>query len=127
MPKLVKKREVKQIYLPSTAHLPQEEQAWVTLDVSSASAADILSVDSDDTAGATSVKGLLERIVEWNYTDEEDNPLPVTFENLKLMDLDDFTYLRKQIKGKTEVMPEDLKETSTPTSQPSGTVNIAVQ
>ncbi len=59
-------------------------------------------------------------IVEWNLTDEAENPLPITLENLDRLDPEDGDFLateaQKRVGGRT---PEKQVPFGTPSTQPS--------
>ena len=94
MPVLKKNEEkVERIYLPSTKDLPEEEQAFVDMDIRPVQTADIEDVDPELSQISISVEMLTERTKGWNYTDEAGNPLPVSIETVKLLDVNDFIHL----------------------------------
>lgn len=94
MPVLKKYEEkIDRIYLPSTEHLPEEQKAFVDMDTRPVQTADIEDVDPELSQISISVEMLAERIKGWNFTDESGNDLPVTVENIKLLEVSDFVHL----------------------------------
>lgn len=97
---------VKQFYLPSTATdangnaVPQDQQAWVKMDVSPLNTGDLLMFNQTDAEQGLSVKlfaeFLVNRIKEWNYTEADGSPVPITFETVCRLDQKDFAYLSQQ-------------------------------
>ncbi len=88
---------IKQFYLPSTSHLPQDEQAWVKVNVGAMLTGDVMTYSDDDgNVTARMAKILVSRISEWNLTDEAGTALVVNFENLCKFPVEDFNYLIKQ-------------------------------
>lgn len=97
--------DIKQFYLPSTAQLPQEEQAWVKLDVG-----DLLAGEMIDFATATGEDGTMKmdftiqilekRIVEWNFTKADGTVEEVTIGNVRRMSANDLKYLMEQFQSK---------------------------
>ena len=102
--------ELEQIYLPRTENEPnQEDRFWVAFDVSPAMGRDLLGVSSKDTAGLTLLKGVVSRLREWNYLQEDGTAWPITLENVnKLLDIDEITFLNNKIKARTK--PQALSE-----------------
>ena len=118
MPLLGNAEKLEKIVLPSTSSLPQDQQAWVVMDVSANKAGDYYNVDSM-TAGHMTFAVLQERIREWNYQDAQGQTVPITVENLKRLNRDDFAFLQTKISdGTSEKMSDDQKKTSSDTSSP---------
>lgn len=97
MPELKKAaEEIKQFFMPSTANLPTEQQAWVKMDVGEVLAGDVLDMMNDETqnpgAGNMSGSMLAHRIKEWNFT-EDDELLPINLANVRRLEKEDLTYL----------------------------------
>lgn len=111
MPQLTRKVEVKQFYLPSTMGLPDEEQAWVKMDISPMKGEDLVIGEEMSSKIEASAQILSERITEWNFTDETNNKIDISLESCKLLDLQDFIYLQKQIKGKMMDLTTAQKKT----------------
>lgn len=72
---------------------------------------DLLSFDRSGDDVQTAIKGLEKFIKSWNiYGDEaHESPLPITEENIKLLPLQDITYLFDQITA----LAEEQKKSST--------------
>lgn len=68
---------------------------------------DILGVDYKDQSDLQKVVQTLPKFIKsWNFTDEKEQPLPVTNENLNILKADDVQYLTDQIMS----FNEDLKK-----------------
>jgi len=88
---------IKQLFLPSTKSLPQDKQAWVKIDLSAARVEDSLVYsDFDPNSYVRFARWLSKRIVEWNFTEEDLTPIPVSFEAILRMPKVDFEYLTQQ-------------------------------
>lgn len=112
MPVLKNRELVKEFVLPSTKNLPKEDQAIVAMDVSPIKTGDVVGVSQGMTEGEASVRMLYERIKSWNYTDETGNLLPVSFDNVKALDIDDFKFLEGQISGVDSSLDAEKKSKS---------------
>lgn len=99
---------IKKFFLPSTASLPKDEQAWVLFDIGSNQLANLEAISDDDKNQiVSSLRITTSRIKDWNFTDSDGNTDPITFENVCRMSVDDLRYLRNI---KIEVLPEALSE-----------------
>ena len=117
--------DVKRLVLPSTKHLPEEEQAWIEMDVSPRKAGDYLFANSP-IAGEITFAIILSRIKDWNYTELNGDPVPVTIDAIKLLDAEDFRFLQDQIiadedRRMSAEEKKDLSDTS------SSHVNVQVE
>ena len=92
MPVLQKSEDILRVYLPSTDGLPHEERAWVDVR-SRLLVGDVERITQGKTDEANAITGsirLLSGMVrDWNYTDAEGQKLPVTEENLRLLETQD--------------------------------------
>lgn len=87
-------QHIQQLYLPSTANLPQDEQAWVKLDVGPESVADWQVItDGDQNYAVRQSRIIVNRIKEWNFVDEQGQPVPITFESFWALPAADRLYL----------------------------------
>lgn len=119
------KDETVKLFLPSTKNKPDAEKAWVMM------RAKMLYGDSiAGSAGSTldeAGKLILFRMVkDWNFTDENDVPIPITLETIEWLDKIDADFLGDWIIEQTENQKEGLsdeeKKTSLDTSTPSSMV-----
>lgn len=87
----------KQFYLPSTNHLPIEQQAYIIVDVAPMLTGDMINPDLKDgeNINLRLAKLFLSRIKEWNLT-VSGQPLPVTLASMALLQREDFEYLVNQ-------------------------------
>lgn len=121
MPQLPKSStEQKKIVLPSSA---DGDEAYVVIETGRLLGGDIVSItDPSDRSGV--IVGLLaSRIKEWNFTEDDGTPTPITLENVRHLELQDFTFLM------AELLPEEAvddittdpkkNELSSTTSAPS--------
>lgn len=118
MPSLVPQSERKQLYLPSTEHLTDDQKAWVVMEVGPLTAADLLSYDGAQTSGYNTVSSLVPRIKEWNI-EEDGVRVPITFETVKRLLLEDIMFLDSQIGRGDGGLPDgEKKDSPTTSSQP---------
>lgn len=116
-------KEVKKVYLPSTkAAENEEDRAWVELNVGATSAVDLIHIGGNiNTEGEFAATVLVNRIVNWNFTDKELIPLPVTLENVAQLETEDYVYLQKILNEVGEpaakLSPEDEKNLSSTSTQ----------
>lgn len=106
MPQLKRNEsKVQRVFLPSTKigddgkPLPQDQWVWVDFDTRKDQVADVLEQEVDENASALryGVNSVLRRVKGWNVTDASNAALPLTDENLQLIDQDDFSYLTSLI------------------------------
>lgn len=122
----------KQVILPSTKDLPPEDQAWVVVDVSPATAADTLDITEGMGSMRILITLLANRIVEWNYTDENGVAIPITFDSVCRFDIEDLKYLANMLPNEgdddSRGLTEEQKKTSSDTTEPkqAGTNSIPV-
>ena len=93
MPVLQAESKVERFYLPSTENAPEADKAFVDMEVGKLTTGDIVNVDPKSAEVEIGVNMLASRIKGWNFTDVEGNPLPVTTEAVKLLDVEDFGFL----------------------------------
>lgn len=112
MPTLKKNEEkIERLYLPSTEKLPEEEKAFVDMDVRPVQTGDIEDVNPELSQISISIEMLTERIKGWNFTDEAGAAVPVSIETVKLLDVEDFIFLGEIINksGKKGLTPAEKK------------------
>jgi hypothetical protein len=107
MPVLANKSKIERYYLPSTKSLPQEDQAFVDMEIGPLTAADIIGIDPQASEAESAIKMLVARIKGWNFTDAEGGEVEINFETVKQLDMEDFAFLAGQI-------PNNLEGISTP-------------
>lgn len=122
MPKLVS-NATRKMFLPSTEGLAEEDKAWVEvktrLDGGDMLRASTNGVDNIE----RTIAALATYIVSWNYTDDNDEIEPITFESVRRLEIEDFQALvldmnAAQKSVKTSVEGEQ-KKTSSSTLTPS--------
>lgn len=95
---------IKKFYLPSTSKYvdangvsqktPIEQQAWVNVDVGPESVLDWQVVtDEDQNSALRKARIIIRRIKEWNFVDENNMPVPITFESFWSLPDEDRLYL----------------------------------
>lgn len=92
--------EVKQFMLPSTASLPEDQQAWVKAEVGPLTTGDIVNsgaVSADASPTQQTVSLLIARIKEWNFTDESGKAVEINYDNVCKLDINDFGYIAGSI------------------------------
>ena len=106
-----KVKKTERFYLPSTDNLPEPEKAFVDMDVSPMITADIITLNTKGGEVEVGARMLAQRIEGWNFTDEAGNDVPVTFENIKRLDLGDFGFLADKLDTDIEGLPVAEKKT----------------
>ena len=104
---------IEHVFLPSFKSLPESEQAWVDIDVSPMTGADMDVYDEDDTTGnkviSLTFRLLAERIKKWNFTTKDasgaDVPTPITSESVRHLNINDFGYLNTLVRSKGSNTP----------------------
>jgi hypothetical protein len=124
MPIVQLAEQYEKIVLPSYASLPEDQQAWVQMNVAPMSGADFLTIDSNDTDGETQAKALIRRIIEWNLQDPQGKILPIVIENLKFVDFHDLVFLKDQVKTAPVRLEDSEKKALSITSSESETVKL---
>jgi hypothetical protein len=120
MPILHMKKVPKKCELPSTANAPESERLWVVLDVSPLRIGDTYGFNTDMTQAQMGVSLLLQRIMEWNYTDEQGQAIPITTDTISWLAPDDVNFLRTKLDeassqtGLTDEAKKELPSTSLP-------------
>jgi hypothetical protein len=100
--------QLKQFYLPSTAALPPSEQAWVKIDLSPATTADLLLYEDTDNADVRFIKWLVSRAHSWNFNEPDGKPIDINFQSVLRIDKQDYHYLfQEHIKSISESMKAD--------------------
>jgi hypothetical protein len=112
MPVLEKKSNLERVYLPSTKHLPEEEQAFVDIESGKMTTGDVIGVDPTSGEVEVGVRMLVNRIKGWNFTDSEGKELEINFENVQLLEIEDFSFLAEKLNlGAVEGLSEIEKKT----------------
>jgi hypothetical protein len=113
---------------PVIEDAPEDERAWVVMDISPARAGDTEILDAIDSDGETGLKGVFLRIREWNFTDASGQRLVIDYDNFKNLPLDDYQYLVRKIKAGKASLTTEEKKSSEPTSAESQTpIQVMVQ
>jgi hypothetical protein len=94
--------DIKQFFLPSTSNLPQEDQAWVRMNVGEMLGGDIMDLigENEVKPGAISCVILASRIKEWNFTKPDGIPEEIAVESVRRMEMADLAYLLQQFTDK---------------------------
>ena len=113
MPVLQNNVTVERFYLPSTEHLANDDpdKAYVDMNVGKLLAADLLDAAKDETLVSMSIKMLVARIKDWSYTDVSGQKLPIKFDTVKQLDVDDYQYLVAKIPNGNAELTADQKKT----------------
>lgn len=88
---------IQKYFMPSTAKLPKEEQAWIMLDVGQNTLADLEAIEgTDKNMAVMGYRVLTSRIKDWNFTDPKTGEkASITLENVIRLADEDKAYLRK--------------------------------
>jgi hypothetical protein len=94
----------KRFYLPTTQDLADEspDKAWVDLNIGPLTAGDIINIDPEGDKVSSAINLLTNRIKEWNFTSETGESLAITFDNVRHLDIKDFSFLADQIPNDVE-------------------------
>jgi hypothetical protein len=111
MPVLEKKSKIERLYLPSTKHLPEDQQAFVDMETGPMTTGDIIDVDPKAGEVEIGVRMLVSRVKGWNFTNAEGSELEISFESLQLLDMEDFAFLAAKIPQNTEALTAQEKKT----------------
>lgn len=84
---------VRHYSLPSTAGLPEADQAWVDVDFGDAAAGELLMYEDSDNSDGRFLRWLSVRITAWNFTEKDGNPVPISFDTIQRMPTIDYEYL----------------------------------
>lgn len=118
MPQLPNQGETKRYTLPSSATLPPEQQAYVVLQGGRILGGDLSNVDDPESKLGVAIAILAGRIKEWNFTEADGKPTPITLDNVKRLELEDLYFLFEQLdlKNVAATMSAEEKKSSSPTS-----------
>lgn len=104
--------KIQRVYMPSTKHLPVEEQDWVDLDISELRAADISSIEGK--SRDMTLNMIAARIQDWSYTTEDGSAkAAITAANLGQFPFVDFQALSETVDNNavvTEGLSDDQKK-----------------
>lgn len=115
---MLEQRKIERLFLPSTKDKTGDEAAWVDFDISATTAGSYLGIDgayANDRVAIT-LQTLVNRIVDWNYTDVSGEKVPITFETVKRLSEDDYKFLVEQIPTEKRSLSDAEKKTSSVTS-----------
>lgn len=110
MPVLDTAEKLERIVLPSYANRPEDQQIWVVMDVAPLVAQDILHVDKETGAMQFGLEIVTRRTREWNVTDPEGNPVPVSREVIERFRNSDLEFLAQQIDLGSEGLETEEKK-----------------
>lgn len=127
MPTFDTTEKLEKLYLPSTESLPEADRAYVVIDVAPLKTGDVLGFKDGMAELEMATTLLTERIKEWNYTTENGDSIPITSETVKLLHLDDFTFLQSKVMQSATNLSDTEKKTSLSTSSPSGKIEVQTQ
>lgn len=123
MPVLKADTTTTKIFLPSTENEPNEaDRAWVTVK-NKLILKDMSGLMTEKSEIEQAISGVAAYITDWNFTDENGGKLPITPDNVGLLDMQDFTLIMTKMaavmdKAKAGLNIEE-KKSSIDTSTPS--------
>lgn len=99
MPQLNHETTVERFYLPSTEALPADspDKAWVDLELGPIVPRDTIGTDLSGDNTTAAVGMLANRLRSWNYTDASGAILPINFDTVKILDMEDFYFLTQKL------------------------------
>lgn len=122
MPQLASQGTTKKVVLPSTKDLAEPEQAWVVIQTGRILGGDTVNVDDPESQMGVALSILSGRIKEWNFTEADGKPTPITLDNVKRLELDDMNYLFGELDLKNAVsLSTEEKKSSLTSSEPTPT------
>lgn len=101
--------EIKTVVLPSTKDLPETEQVKVTIRTGEALGADMEEASSFN-AGGVLFGMIASRIVEWNYTQPDGTPTPITVDNVRRVKYADLIFLMGEFNLKNDKKESTLAD-----------------
>jgi hypothetical protein len=120
MPKLGK-ITTKRLQLPSSQYAPNEEDRAYVVAVDRLLMGAIVDMAKIDNDTERIVMCLTEFITDWNYTDDDNQKLPISPENIRLLEAVDFNFLATEFASVMESAESGLskeeKKASTVTSE----------
>jgi hypothetical protein len=132
MPILNIEEKVEKVFLPSTQKIdkeskqptvPEADWGYVVMDTSPLCAADSEDMDETTKAGGFGVIALARRIKDWNYTDQNGQPIPINRQTVGKINALDYGHLMSKISGEGKEMSADEKKASSATSSQRVTVS----
>lgn len=118
---------VKKFLMPSTAKqpdgtpTPEDQQAWVKMDVGPITPTDSQQFSDEDRNAVVRLQRIVVgRIKEWNFVNADGQPEPINLETYYRLAQEDKEYLQSiEFDGGPPPLTDDQKKTSTSTSTPS--------
>jgi hypothetical protein len=113
MPSLAKKSEVARFFLPSTKDAAEADKAWVDLEVGAVVAGDLVDIDDKTTKVGATIKLLVSRLRDWNFTDTVEGvetKIPINEESMRRMDMNDFGYLATKVNSDVQGLSDEQKK-----------------
>lgn len=115
------KVETTTLQLPSTKDAPNEaDKAWVSVKTTLL-LGDIADVSNLESKTDQAIGSLAKLIVDWNFTDEAGEKLPVNEENVRKLEMVDFNFLGEWMAGKLTTAQEGLEDEEKKDSSASST------
>lgn len=117
---MITPRQYHKYYMPSTADLPKDQQKWVIYDNSPVRPMDSFEVTDYDNPSVRLCKILLSRIQDWNYTDENGEKSPLTWQKVGEIPQEDYKYISEIVLVKIDTgLSTGEKKSSSSTGTPS--------
>lgn len=113
MPLIDETTERKQLFLPSSADLPEADKEWVVLDVGPITGKDLLTLDTVTNTITYKFNILCERLVEWSVKDANGDVAEIKPDNIRKLPVDDLIFLIGEFDKKAGIDsdPKGLKIT----------------
>lgn len=99
--------KIERVILPSTKDLPAADQAWVDIKTGRILGGDMAAVEalSDSEGVSISVAMVANRIREWNYTEKDGTPVPITVKSVARLNFGDLGFLAAKLNPTGEADP----------------------
>lgn len=124
MPQFTNYPDIQQLWLPSTENEPDENKAWVTMDVSPQKASDMLGFSTSMTEAEMGFSMISARLKDWNYEDAQGEKVPINMNTIGLLSTKDFQFLQNSIKSESVALGAEEKKDLPPTSPVSVPVTV---
>lgn len=103
--------KIERLYLPSTKDAPEEDKAWIDIDVGPFVTGDILALqDMNNPVIKVQAEILSRRIKDWNFTDADGSKTPIDYDSIARLEIPDFQFIVVEL-NKPSVSDDEQKKT----------------
>ncbi len=105
----------------------ESEEAWVVMDISPITIGDTASIGLATSDMEAALSMLAKRIVEWNFTDDNNVPVEISAETVGYLGIEAFTYLQGKIQQVPGSLPADAKKNLSESSPQAEMIKVTVE